>query len=662
LFEVPVQRRSLLVFLLFLPLSITPCTAFAADWQQPTSEELKMTSEPAAPNAEAIYLYREETTDDKLHFESVYVRIKILRDEGKKYGDVEIIGSSNYDGITDIQGRTIHSDGTVIPFTGKPYEKLLFKTATMKYRAKVFSLPDVETGSILEYRYKLRYDDNSVISPSWTIQQPIYVRKAHYHFVPTEREVISHTDNGNVTSQLAYSQILPNGDKVVETRRIYDLDIKNVPGIPKEQFEPPMQAFAYRVRFYYTGLRSAQEFWNSYGKKWAKNIDKFAAPSPAITQAAQELTSGGGTADQKLNKLYDAVMKLENTRFTREHSKDENRVEGIKQVKSATDVLALKRGSPDDLAMLFLALARAAGFHADAMIVVNRDRDLFQMNYLDPDQLDDLIVLVTVDGKERAFDPGERYTTYGTLHWTHSMAGGLREQDGHIALANSPGIGYKDTIVQRVADLTLAPDGTVTGSATIICTGERALRWREKALEGDEVALKKDFDDQLQPDLPPGVILKTDHFLGLDTEGTNLMVRINVSGSLGTATGKRIFLPVSIFSAGSSDPFASSHREEPIDLHYPYMENDKVTLHLPAGFQVESVPADARIDLPQNAVYVSHAKADGQIVTYSRSYIMANVLYNASEYDKLKGFLDDVSNKDRAQAVLHVAAATHPGP
>jgi hypothetical protein len=655
------RRRSLLFFLIFLPLSITPCTAFAADWQQPTSEELKMTSEPAAPNAEAIYLYREETTDDKLHFESVYVRIKILRDEGKKYGDVEIIGSSNYDGITDIQGRTIHSDGTVIPFTGKPYEKLLFKTATMKYRAKVFSLPEVETGSILEYRYKLRYDDNSVISPSWTIQQPIYVRKAHYHFVPTEREVISHTDNGNVTSRLAYSQLLPNGDKIVETRGVYDLDVKNVPSIPKEEFEPPMQAFAYRVRFYYTGLRSPQEFWNSYGKKWAKHIDKFAAPSPAITQAAQELTSGGGTADQKLNKLYDAVMKLENTRFTREHSKDENRVEGVKQVKSATDVWNLKRGSGDDLALLFLSLARAAGYHADAMIVVNRDRDLFQMNYLDPSQLDDLIVLVTIDGKERAFDPGERYTTYGTLHWTHSMAGGLREQDGHSALANSPNIGYKDTIVQRIADLTLAPDGTVTGSATIICTGERALHWREKALEGDQVALKKDFDDQLQSDLPPGVILKTDHFLGLDTEGTNLMVRINVSGSLGTATGKRIFLPLAIFSAGSSDPFASSHREEPIDLHYPYMEIDEVTLHLPAGFQVESVPGDARVDLPQNAVYLSRAKADGQTIRYSRSYIMANVLYGPQEYDKLKGFLDDVSNKDRAQAVLQVAAATHPG-
>jgi hypothetical protein len=214
--------------------------------------------------------------------------------------------------------------------------------------------------------------------------------------------------------------------------------------------------------------------------------------------------------------------------------------------------------------------------------------------------------------------------------------------------------------MQRVADLTLAPDGTIIGEATIICTGQHAIRWRQRALEGDQVALKKQFDDELQSELPPGILIQTDHFLGLDSENTNLMVRMKVGGSLGTATGKRIFLPLSIFSAGTRDPFTSSHREEPIDLRYPFLEKDEVTLHLPAGFQVESVPSDARVDLPQNALYLSHAKADGQTITYTRNYIMANVLYNASEYDKLKGFFDDVSNKDRAQAVLHVAAA--PGP
>jgi hypothetical protein len=448
---------------------------------------------------------------------------------------------------------------------------------------------------------------------------------------------------------------------VVETRGEYDLEVENVPGLPREEYEPPMQAFAYRVRFYYTSKRSSLEFWDSYGKSWSHDIDKFAAPSSAVSDAARELTSGATTQDEKLGKLYDAVMKLDNTRYSREHSKDENRAEGVKHIKSAADVLALKRGSPDDLAMLFLALARAAGFHAEAMAVVDRDRDLFQQNFLDGNQFDDLIVFVTVDGKERAFDPGERYMTYGTLHWTHTFAGGLRQQDGHTAIATSPSIGYKDTVVQRMADITIAPDGTVTGSATIVCTGQQAVRWRQKALEGDEVALKKDFDDQLQPALPPGIILHTDHFLGLDSENTNLMVRMNFSGSLGTATGKRVFLPLSIFAAGSGDPFASSHREEPVDLHYPYLEKDEVTLHLPAGFQVESVPGDARVDLPQNAVYLSHAKADGQTITYTRSYVLANILYSAAEYDKLKGFFDNVSNKDREQAVLHIAAAAHAG-
>ena len=478
----------------------------------------------------------------------------------------------------------------------------------MQYRAKVFSLPDVETGSILEYRYKLRYDDNSVISPDLEHSAAHLHPQSALSLRAHRAGSLSHIDKGSATTQLAYSQILPKDDKVVETRGVYDLDVENIPGLPQEEYEPPMGAFAYRVRFYYTSVRSPQEYWNSYGKTWSHDVDKFASPSLRHHRRGKELTSGATTQDEKLNKLYDAVMKLENTRYTREHStrREPRRRHKAHQVR--TDVLALKRGSPDELAMLFLALARAAGFHAEAMAVVNRNRDFFQQNYLDGDQLDDLIVFVTVDGKERAFDPGERYATYGTLHWTHTLAGGIRQQDGHIAIANSPGIGYKDTIVQRIANLTLAPDGTVTGTATIICTGQHALRWRQKALEGDQVALKKDFDDQLQPDLPPGIVIHTDHFLGLDTEGTNLMVRMNVSGSLGTATGKRIFLPLSIFSAGSRDPFASSHREEPIDLQYPYLEKDEVTLHLPAGFQVESVPGDARVDLPQNAVYLSQPR------------------------------------------------------
>ena len=99
--------RSILIFLLLLPSSILSSRAFAAEWQQPTPEELSMTSSPADPNADAVYLYREDVTDNKLHMEAVYVRLKVLRDEGKKYGDVETLGSGREFQSTDVQARAL---------------------------------------------------------------------------------------------------------------------------------------------------------------------------------------------------------------------------------------------------------------------------------------------------------------------------------------------------------------------------------------------------------------------------------------------------------------------------------------------------------------------------------------------------------------------------
>ncbi len=94
------------------------------------------------------------------------------------FGDIEIpyqAGSYNIRGIT---GRTIHSDGTVIPFTGKPYDKLLVKEGKERVMAKVFSMPDVQVGSIVEYRWILGYDDGIRRSPSWQIQQRVPMLKA----------------------------------------------------------------------------------------------------------------------------------------------------------------------------------------------------------------------------------------------------------------------------------------------------------------------------------------------------------------------------------------------------------------------------------------------------------------------------------------------------
>src|ERR1700733_7892311 len=121
-----------------------------AQWTVPTPEELSMTSQPEVPGAAAVYLFREETTDDKLHFFSIYVRLKVLTERGKEFSNVEVehhhVQGGGGDTVNAGAGRTIHPDGSVVPFTGKPFDKLIEKGQNVKYMAKVFTLPDVEVG------------------------------------------------------------------------------------------------------------------------------------------------------------------------------------------------------------------------------------------------------------------------------------------------------------------------------------------------------------------------------------------------------------------------------------------------------------------------------------------------------------------------------------
>ncbi len=174
-----VALRPLLPTVLTSFMVLSTASALADTWIKPTPEELQMTAEPAAPGAAAIYLLRDERADDKLHVHITYVRLKVLTDKGKEYADQEISYEGAQFKVFGVEGRTIHSDGTVIPFSGKPYQKLLEKAGKEKYKATVFTLPDVQVGSILEYRYVLSYESNVVVSPRWYLQGPLYVRKAH---------------------------------------------------------------------------------------------------------------------------------------------------------------------------------------------------------------------------------------------------------------------------------------------------------------------------------------------------------------------------------------------------------------------------------------------------------------------------------------------------
>jgi len=95
-------------------------------------------------------------------------------------------------------------------------------------------------------------------------------------------------------------------------------------------------------------------------------------------------------------------------------------------VHTAEDIWARKRGSSDQLAALFVSMARAAGMKAYLMAVTNRDRRIFFPATLALASLTDDIAIVNVDGKEQFFDPGSRFCPYqhlaGSTAWPVASA------------------------------------------------------------------------------------------------------------------------------------------------------------------------------------------------------------------------------------------------
>jgi hypothetical protein len=247
---------------------------------------------------------------------------------------------------------------------------------------------------------------------------------------------------------------------------------------------------------------------------------------------------------------------------------------------------------------------------------------------------------------------------FGSLHWKHTFASGFELSEKGGVQATTPGLTYKSSAVHRVANLTIDEAGGVKGTVRFVMSGPEALYWRQTALKNDADELKKEFNESMQAYLPEGVQADFDHFFGLEDYNANLMGIVNVSGSIGAATGKHFFLPGLFFESRASHPFvAQDKRAIPVDVHYPLFESDDVTYELPPGFNVESMPQDANTAWPDHALLKIHSSAKDDSVTVLRTLAYNFTLLKPDEYPNLHDFYLKVATADQQPLVLTRAPA-----
>jgi len=670
-----------------------PLVSFA-QFQAPTDAELKMTDDPKAPGADAVYLYREETQDDNIGFQSVYERIKVLTEKGKELATVRIAYQRHFSygdrtgdrdaenrasyvdrisghmEVAAISGRTIHSDGTVIPLTTTAADLTDVKKGENQINTSTFNLPSVEVGSILEFRYQLRIDHGWVMgAPLWQVQLPYYIHKAHFKFTPSKLYAPNSqagigggytTDShGQPRTDLLVTKHLPNPKALVQDAAGgYQLDIGDVPPIPREAFSPPLDDQILQVNFYYSASFVQKEYWQNQMNYWIKDVNQYTAPTGLIKSTADELAGGIASPLDKAKKLYDVVQKLDNTDYTGKAGFRffSNSI----PAGSVETVFENKSGDSNQMALLYLALVRAAGLNARPERIASRNRHIFEVDFLDENQLDAVVVGITIDGKEIVVDPGEKMAPFQTLGWAHAGAGGVAlTADGKIETVFTPVALNTDNTVVRVGKLTVNPDGTAAGTLKVGFTGQEALHWRQLALRIDGTNLNQQMERLLQQQAPDGVQLHLDRIAAIDDYGKQLVAVVTVSGSLAQPAGSHLVLPRLFFDTKTADPFPSEDaRALPVDVHYPSQEQEQITYALPAGYSLEGAPPDANVKWENNAAYQVRSKVDPGSILTARLLARGFTMLDAKDYGALRNFYEQVVVADRQQIVLTAAKAT----
>src|SRR6478609_1167139 len=274
------------------------------DWLPVTPQDLQYKEVPGNKGASAVRLYYAQYINGNNSSCFIYERVKILNEKalnpderGKTYADVEIpifSFGSIVENITDLKARTIKPDGSIVEFTGKPFEKVIFKGRGDKVSVKAFSMPEVSVGSIVEYKYRAQvlvpaYSFIKVFArDTWDIQSELFTVKETLTYQPYGgSEFQSSSKPSFYFDGAKISNVTMNlKEKPSKSGNGSELQLANVPAFEREEFMPPEDNFKPSVIFFYgrKGNDSVDKEWQEIGKDRYEELETFLAANKGVKE------------------------------------------------------------------------------------------------------------------------------------------------------------------------------------------------------------------------------------------------------------------------------------------------------------------------------------------------------------------------------------------
>ncbi|HKQ88775.1 MAG TPA: DUF3857 and transglutaminase domain-containing protein [Candidatus Acidoferrales bacterium] len=637
----------------------------APDWLHAAAQE-KLPDYPDSPIAVMLLNEVQTTVQADGQVESRHrVAIRILRPQGQDEYGFAGVPFDNETKIASFKAWTITADGHEFALSDKD----AIETSVSTYevftddRLKVMKFSDAVPGSVVGYEYAQKVRP-FVFEHDWEFQETIPVHRARFILqLPTGWEYSNYWVN--------YDQHKP---QTAGNQSVWE--VTDVPAIKKEPDMPPAAAVAGQMGIKYFPDNPQQRAkstgsWNDLGTWYDGLTESARTASPQIQQKVAELTSG----------MTDPLTKIQAlTAYVQRQIRYAAIEIGIGDVQPhpAADVFNRQYGDCKDKATLLSTMLHVAGIES-YLVVVDTDRGVVRPDYPSlrfdhvivaislPDAVTSGSLFATIDdpklGRLLFFDPTDEVVPLGYLPQELQDNYGLVVTPHGGMLVSMPLLPPSTNRLLRQATLTLTSSGDLAGEVREIRWGGPAQEEREAFL-GEQPSKRADiFEHFLGQFLPNfeltsasiGNLEKYDDMLSLDYKfasegyakmvGDELMVRPRVLGDKYT---------------NLLDLFAQDKpREYPIEFGEATRQDDVFDIAMPAGYVLEGArpPVDASCDF---ATYTSKLEVHGNVLHYTRTLQIKDVLVPTSKLADVKRFLQQVAADQGSFVTLKPGASNPP--
>jgi len=632
---------------------------------KPTDEEMKMTVYEEDRDATAVVLchltnvnYTIDLHDYLVDYE-VKVRIKVLKDEGKKYADISI--PYIYDQKDDYAQESIEDfkataynlvNGKVVK-TKIGKSDLFTERVVDEYMLAKAAIPQVEAGTVIEYEYKLHSNIYYHIH-DWIAQKDIPVAYANYRleipalFLFNVEKAGLQTLQSTVTSGTMMYKATSNGMSNPSkcNTNIYTCTGRNLKAMKKDDYIWNLSDYYTKVTAELQRVYEADGNYRDVKKKW-EQIDDILFEHPDFgvhlfnhSKYQEELKACGIGDISDLKEKIAAVFKFLRQRLAWNG-------EYKLAIKPASDVVKKGSGSNADLNMMLINMLGDVGIKAYPVVMSTRRHGRLPQTYPSLNKLNTFVVGIPNNGSWIYLDAS---SIDGYLN---VLPANLYTEKARVIQKGKPG---QWVDLQKVGEArtqisvkgTILPNGEIKGEQTAVYTGNAAANERKSFREAKDSATFV-----LNKATQKGMTISACEMKGHRDFAPDVSEVIKFTKQ-GDATDDHIYINTFTEIPITSNPFLETERLLPIEFPYKQFFSMSIRLTLPDGWKIEEMPKSTRISTADKSLsgHVLYEKTDENGIAIQYQFRLNGVTYKKDNYETLKQLFEHLAHCSKDMLVI----------